>query len=601
MNHFEENEIKYLKKQKKIRKCRSVWQKIIRKSLGCTKQEIKKSIANSKRERERVISILYGSVFRGNKYLLYTKKWRGNTLNEIINQDKKNYMNLKNLKSVDTSYFCRLAFGYVDQNDSSNFTKGGQPGQLKSCDPQGNTNPNGNGDPNNSNGNDSGNVDLACGGATAQDGVCTTAEQSGHPGGCHSNKPTSRANAKKTQPNQSQIMTRKKTSHSDKNTPINEKEEVYEKLNYLEKRSYRNRAKVDNYNSLNGGTNSSSYYYYGNQYGNGSANLNSTGNYYSVGSNDSAARNANGRNANGRNVNGRTANSRSSPKDATLCEPQSDENTMIKYKYLPTGVFYSRVSRSFIANWIDYRTKKQIKMPYKIAEFGIEKCMILAILSRNLRISNLNNALKCYDNLTSEQKEQMLQAIRTTQKSEKLFNDLLKPNAKDMSNGLHSRASPNAAADGQTNEVNVQTDMVSGQPDQRITQSNQLTALSNNEQEQKRTAVKKTGIEKKKVKQSYNSSENLPTGVYFYQGSYVANWWETQQKKQFKVPFKISEHGITRAKNLAIIARIIRSSSVQQVNLILSQIEQTKNITKLNYAAIAALAFKYINPPPKKE
>ncbi|EUD67809.1 hypothetical protein C922_01998 [Plasmodium inui San Antonio 1] len=664
MKHFDQNQVQYVRKQKKIRKCHSVWQKIIRKSLGCTKEEIKKSIANSKREKERVISVLYGSVFRGNKYLLYTKKWRGNTLNEIINQDRKNYMNLKNLKTVDSSYFCKLAFGYVDQNDRNNFKKTTQAGQLKDSDPKGDTsayggdygNANRNGD-GNANGDDNGNAAVNTDQNTEVNAdvvrVRAITQQSGPPGGYHSNRPTTHTNAKKTQPNHSNIITRKKTHQLEKNTPMNEKDEVYETLNYLEKRSYRNRSRGDNENCLNGGTNSSTYYYYSNNFGSGSANFNCAGKYYTVSSNDSSARNANNR----------SAATQSNPNDAAYCEPQSDENTMIKYKYLPTGVFYSRVSRSFIANWIDEKTKKQIKMPYKIAEFGIEKCMILAILSRNLRISNLNNALKCYDKLTPDQKEKMLQVIRTTQKSEKLFNDLLKPNGRDPPNGrdqpngrglpngrdltngkdtpdgranpsaLHSRTSPNGAANGQTNQVNVQSDLLSGrtdllsghpnepnepnepnqpnqprgQMDHLTGQPKQLTSLSsnspnkNNEQESKHTPVKKTTIEKKKVKQSYNNSENLPTGVYFYQGSYVANWWETQQKKQFKVPFKISEHGIARAKNLAIISRIIRSSSVQQVNLILSQIEQTKNITKLNYAAIAALAFKYITPPPKEE
>ncbi|ANQ07188.1 Uncharacterized protein PCOAH_00015100 [Plasmodium coatneyi] len=175
---------------------------------------------------------------------------------------------------------------------------------------------------------------------------------------------------------------------------------------------------------------------------------------------------------------------------------------------------------------------------------------------------------------------------------------------------LHNRASPNGTTDGQTNHVNVQMDQLIGQPNQIIGRPNQLPSLSSNnnspknrdQRKTKRTTVKKTSIEKRKVKQSYHNAENLPIGVYFYQGSYVANWWETQQKKQFKVPFKISEHGITKAKNLAIISRIIRSSSVQQVNFILSQMEQTKDITKLDYGAMAALAEKYIlTKPPREE
>ncbi|CAA9991293.1 conserved Plasmodium protein, unknown function [Plasmodium knowlesi strain H] len=203
------------------------------------------------------------------------------------------------------------------------------------------------------------------------------------------------------------------------------------------------------------------------------------------------------------------------------------------------------------------------------------------------------------------------------------------PKGKGMGNvPLHNGQTPKGVTGGLTHQVNVpmeqlgdQTDMLSGKPDgtteqmdeatnrptkpthqvdQLINPPNQLPSLSNNspskenEQKSKRTSIRRTSLERKKVKPSYRNSENLPTDVYFYQGSYVANWWETQQKKQFKVPFKISEHGIIKAKNLAIISRIIRSSSVQQVNSILSQIEETENITDLNYSAIATLASKYI-------
>ncbi|SBT79914.1 transcription factor with AP2 domain(s), putative [Plasmodium malariae] len=351
-------------------------------------------------------------------------------------------------------------------------------------------------------------------------------------------------------------------------TYIHTKDEVYERLNYLEKRSYRNKCKIDNH--IN-----SSYISNSNNNPNLYTNLTYHNNTTTTTNNNNINSNSNSNQINGNNSNNNSNNNSSNYhvlNHNKYYEENSDEGKVIKYKYLPTGVFYSRVSRSFIANWIDDKTKKQIKMPYKISEFGVEKCMILAILSRNLRISNLNNALKYYDNLTADQKEKMLQTIRTTQKSEKLFNDILKPNNNDFIHIINSTCPIT------------------------ITHANK-----NEENESKNTVVKKNIMEKKKAKQNYNNSEKLPTGVYFYQGSYVANWWETNQKKQFKVPFKISEYGITRAKNLAIISRLIRSSSIQEVNLILTQIEQNKNITKLNYSTISNLAFKYVKNTPKKD
>lgn len=671
MNYVDENEIKYVKKQKKSSKCRKVWQKIIRKSLGCTKEEIRRSIANSRREKERVISILYGSVFQGNRYLPYAKKWRGNTLNEIINQDERNYENWKKLKTVDNSYFCQLAFGYVDQKDGSTFGRTAKQGKQSRCTPDGSGDGSGDGNVDN-NGSSNSNGDVN--GNHNYNKTNVTDMSNNNKSSITSNNNNNQANGPS---NRSNMVTRGRAHHSEKSTAICEKDGMFEKLNYLEKRNYRNRSKVGNYYSLNGGTRSN-YSSYSNQFASGRVNAHSADNYYSVGAHDCKARSTKGRNAVGRN-----GITRKNPSDNPSCEPQSEQNdAMIKYKYLPTGVFYSRVSRSFIANWIDHKTKKQIKVPYKIAEFGIEKGMILAILSRNLRINKLHNALKCYDSLTNEQKDEMLQVIKTTQKSEKLFHDLLKPgvggmprgggplsrkappdgigtptgvvapnkvlpNGRNMSNGrgvtngkvipngrgaanvpLHNGQSPKGVTGGLTHQVNVpmeqlgdQTDMLSGKPDrtteqmdeatnrptkpthqvdQLINPPNQLPSLSNNspskenEQKSKRTSIRRTSLERKKVKPSYRNSENLPTGVYFYQGSYVANWWETQQKKQFKVPFKISEHGIIKAKNLAIISRIIRSSSVQQVNSILSQIEETENITDLNYSAIATLASKYI-------
>ncbi|ANQ11157.1 Uncharacterized protein PCOAH_00051730 [Plasmodium coatneyi] len=610
MDHLDKDQVKYVEEQKEeSSKCRNVWQEIIRKTLGCTKEQIQKYVASCRREKERVISILYGSVFQGERYLAYTKKWRGNTLNEIINQDERNYAELKKLGTADNSYLCRLALGYVDEKDDADIFGQNEQAELSNCDPNGN-----------------GDGDISNHAEANANGKTTTITD---------NITLSNNNNRNGPTTDSNMVTRGKAHHTENNAPLNENDGMFEKLNYLEKRNYRNKSKVGYYNGLHDGT-TNSHYYYSNEYGNGTANVHPGGNYYSVGDrNLGSSRRVTGRNA-------RTRNPGSDP----CFEPPSEQNdAIIKYKYLPTGVFYSRVSRSFIANWIDHKTRKQIKVPYKIAEFGIEKSMILAILSRNHRINKLHNALKCYDNLTTEQKEEMLQAIRTTQKSEKLFNDLLKPSGNGTSNGestpngrgtpnalLHSRASPNGITDRQTNQVNVQMDQPIGHVDQLIAPPNQLTSQSNelngqrshligppnqlpslssnnnspnrqhNEQKPKRTTVKKTSIEKRKAKQSYHKAENLPTGVYFYQGSYVANWWETQQKKQFKVPFKISEHGITKAKNLAIISRIIRSSSVQQVNFILSQMEQTMDITKMDYATMAALASKYIlTQPPREE
>ncbi|ANQ10778.1 Uncharacterized protein PCOAH_00051670 [Plasmodium coatneyi] len=598
MDHLDNDQVKYVEEQKEeSSKCRNVWQEIIRKTLGCTKEQIQKYVASCRREKERVISILYGSVFQGERYLAYTKKWRGNTLNEIINQDERNYAELKKLGTADNSYLCRLALGYVDEKDGADiFGQNGQA-ELNNCDHEGN----GDGDANNhTNGN----------ATTITDNITDITN----------NNNNNTSNGPTTISNHCNIVTRGKAHHAEDNAPLNENDGMLEKLNFLEKRNYRNKSKVGYYNGLHDGT-TNSHYYYSNEYGNGTANVHSAGNYYSVGGRNVG----NSRRTPGRNA--RTSNPGSDP----CFEPPSEQNdAIIKYKYLPTGVFYSRVSRSFIANWIDHKTRKQIKVPYKIAEFGIEKSMILAILSRNHRINKLQKALQCYDSLTTEQKEEMLQAIRTTQKSENLFHDLLKPgvggtpNGRDIPNGrgtpnalIHSRTSPNCTENRQTDQVNVQMDQLIGQSNQRISQSNQIVgppnqlpsfSSSNNspknrdQRKPKRTAVKKASVEKKKFKQLYHNAENLPTGVYFYQGSYVANWWETQQKKQFKVPFKISEHGITKAKNLAIISRIIRSSSVQQVTYILSQMEQTMDITKMDYATMAALAGKYIlTKPPREE
>ncbi|CAD2102640.1 transcription factor with AP2 domain(s), putative [Plasmodium vinckei lentum] len=562
MNCLHENELPYTKNKKKIEKCYKVWEKIISKGIGCRKEEIKNNITKRKRDKERLISTLYGSVFKGEKYLLYSKKWRGKTLNEIINQDKKNYLNLKNLKNlknVDNSYFCKLAIGYLDQENNSSLKK---------------------------------KTNSECAQNYDQD---------------MDNK-NMNASLKKNQAinnNNSGLINKKKNQSIEKNTEIHNNEDVYEKLNYLEKRSYRNKIKANsnyNCNTINNNltpndtdvTNSKT-----NNHDNALLNsnnninndhINNRDNHISIHNiihNNNEIKNSNiGCNTNNNkeaynNDNNnyyysnfdtnKNYNNSQAQNDNKCYEKNNNDNRLIKYKYLPTGVFYSRVSRSFIANWIDDKTKKQIKMPYKISEFGVEKCMILAILSRNLRISNINSCLKYYDKLTEDQKEQMLQAIRTTQKSEKLFNDILKPNIKNITNSINDMCSASTS-----------------------------NSNKNNENETKSLNVKNKVIEKKKVKQSYNNAEKLPTGVYFYQGSYVANWWETNQKKQFKVPFKISEYGMTRAKNLAIISRLIRSSSIQEVNLILTQMEQNKNITKLNYTTILNLAFKYMKNPPKK-
>ncbi|SBT39694.1 hypothetical protein POVWA1_040530 [Plasmodium ovale wallikeri] len=588
MNFFDRNDETCVKNKKKIEKCYRVWENIICKGSGCSKEEIKKSVAKKKRERERLLSILYGSVFRGKKYLLYSRKWRGKTLNEIINQDKKNYMNLKNLKNVDNTYFCKLAIGYVDQGDKNYFKKMGESEYTKCYDSINNANavdnPSRSGNKTNGNNtsrnnasrinasrNNASRINASRNNASRNNASRNNASRnnasrnnasrnnaSRNSANANANNAStnnagsinagsvnaidnshlhSNASARKTLSNLNSggMGNKRKAIQVDKNAEDNNKEEVYERLNYLEKRSHRNKLRTENNNNNN----------------NSSVNKNNNSNLN------------NNPNCTSNNI----------QNDSKSNEENCDDSKVIKYKYLPTGVFYSRVSRSFIANWIDDKTKKQIKMPYKIAEFGVEKCMILAILSRNLRISNLNNSLKYYDNLTADQKEKMLQAIRTTQKSEKLFNDILKPNSKDTPNATNNGSPPQATS----------------------------SIKKNSDTELKNVPVKKSVIDKKKVKQTNNNSEKLPTGVYFYQGSYVANWWETNKKKQYKVPFKISEYGMTRAKNLAIISRLIRSSSAQEVNLILTQMEENKSISKLNYATISSLAFKYVKPPPTKE
>ncbi|SBS85744.1 hypothetical protein POVCU2_0033160 [Plasmodium ovale curtisi] len=556
MNFFDRNDETCVKNKKKIEKCYRVWENIICKGSGCSKEEIKKSVAKKKRERERLLSILYGSVFRGKKYLLYSRKWRGKTLNEIINQDKENYMNLKNLKNVDNTYFCKLAIGYVDQGDKNYFKKMGESQYIKCYDSMNNANavdnPSGSG--NKTNGNNTSRNNASRNNASRNNASRNNASRNNasrnnasrnnasrisasrnngsrinanrnnssrnNTGRNNASRNNANANANNASTNNAGSMNAIDNSHLhsnvnarkalssinsggmgnkrkaiqvDKNAENNNKEEVYERLNYLEKRSYRNKLRTENNNNNNSSVSK-----------NNNSNLNNSPN----------------------------CTSNNIQNDSKSNEENYDDSNVIKYKYLPTGVFYSRVSRSFIANWIDDKTKKQIKMPYKIAEFGVEKCMILAILSRNLRISNLNNSLKYYDNLTADQKEKMLQTIRTTQKSEKLFNDILKPNSKDTSNATN------------------------GSPPQATS-----SIKKNSDTESKNVPVKKSVIDKKKVKQTNNNSEKLPTGVYFYQGSYVANWWETNQKKQYKVPFKISEYGMTRAKNLAIISRLIRSAN----------------------------------------
>ncbi|KOB62089.1 hypothetical protein PFHG_03862 [Plasmodium falciparum HB3] len=472
---FEENEkeqLLYYERNKESEKCQKVWESIICKGLGYSKEEIRRDVERSRREKERLLSILYGSVFTGPKYLLYSKKWRGKTLNEIINEDREKNLNKNNFKNMDldSTYFCELSFGYMDtaeENDDKNKKE-----ITKQMEKKNDKVPN-----------------IRKGGNT----------------------------------NNSQ--NKRKTYHGEKNANTTNKDldEFYSKLNYLEKRSYKNRYRNDNNNKKNNNNN------------NNNNNSNSNNNYYYYYSNGRSS----------------YTNELSNEKNK-YNEENSDEGNVIKYKYLPTGVFYSRVSKSFIANWIDDKTKKQVKIPYKISEYGIEKCMILAILSRNLRLSNLSNVLKYYDELTDSQKEQMLHAIRTTQKR---------------------------------NTIGTQHKNKNKQ----------------NANDQKNIPMKKKLIEKKKVKQSYVNEEKLPTGVYFYQGSYVANWWETNQKKQFKVPFKISEYGIARAKNLAIISRLIRSSSIPDINLILTQMENDHNLSDMDYTAISELAYKYIENMAKKE
>ncbi|ETW55654.1 hypothetical protein PFUGPA_02419 [Plasmodium falciparum Palo Alto/Uganda] len=515
---FEENEkeqLLYYERNKESEKCQKVWESIICKGLGYSKEEIRRDVERSRREKERLLSILYGSVFTGPKYLLYSKKWRGKTLNEIINEDREKNLNKNNFKNMDldSTYFCELSFGYMDtaeENDDKNKKE-----ITKQMEKKNDKVPN-----------------IRKGGNT----------------------------------NNSQ--NKRKTYHGEKNANTTNKDldEFYSKLNYLEKRSYKNRYRNDNNNKKNNNNNNN--------------NSNSNNNYYYYYSNGRSS----------------YTNELSNEKNK-YNEENSDEGNVIKYKYLPTGVFYSRVSKSFIANWIDDKTKKQVKIPYKISEYGIEKCMILAILSRNLRLSNLSNVLKYYDELTDSQKEQMLHAIRTTQKSEKLFEDIINRNGnkKNENNIINNYSNIHNDTSINNNNNNNNNNIGNTIGTQHKNKNKQ------NANDQKNIPMKKKLIEKKKVKQSYVNEEKLPTGVYFYQGSYVANWWETNQKKQFKVPFKISEYGIARAKNLAIISRLIRSSSIPDINLILTQMENDHNLSDMDYTAISELAYKYIENMAKKE
>ncbi|SOV18005.1 transcription factor with AP2 domain(s) [Plasmodium gaboni] len=508
---FEENEneeLMYFERNKESEKCQKFWESVICKGLGYTKEEIRRDVERSRREKERLLSILYGSVFTGPKYLLYSKKWRGKTLNEIINEDREKNLNKNNFRNIDldNTYFCELSFGYMDtveENDDKNKNQ-----------------------------------------------ITNEIE-----------KKNDKTHNIKKGGNTNTTQNKRKTQNGEKNTNTTNKEldEFYSKLNYLEKRSYKNRYRNENNTNKNNNNNNNN-------------NINSS--------------------------NGRSSYSNQLSNDK-YNEENSDDGKVIKYKYLPTGVFYSRVSKSFIANWIDDKTKKQIKIPYKISEYGIEKCMILAILSRNLRLSNLSNVLKCYDHLTDSQKEQMLHAIRTTQKSEKLFEDIINMNGnkKNENNIINNDNNMNNNTSMNNNNNNNNNNSYVGNTN--IFQYKHKNKQNTNEH--KNTPIKKTLIEKKKVKQTYVNEEKLPTGVYFYQGSYVANWWETNQKKQFKVPFKISEYGIVRAKNLAIISRLIRSSSVPDINLILTQMENDHNLNDMDYTAIAELAYKYIENMARKQ
>lgn len=333
--------------------------------------------------------------------------------------------------------------------------------------------------------------------------------------------------------------------------------------------------------------------------------------------------------------------------DTNLDGNSGNADTFKEKSFLPTGVFYSRICRSIIANWIDEKTKRQVKVPFKIMDYGLQKCSIYAIIARCLRIAELEKIIEQYNNLSEDQINKILTAmseaawpekmytaiiqgeyeeymkiekrfasLMNLSKSDDSFNPMWKQNKtkeddyeEEPEEESRKKEEQKAKEEEQQRKEKMKEQQKEKLKEQEKTPSNENNILTNGTMKtieekpkgrpQKRTKSKadtnkdkdNNQGEKKRIKTS-DADGPLPIGVYFYQGAYVANWWETTVKKQHKVPFKISEYGGKLAKTLAVVSRTLRSSNVNDVKLILTKMDTQENCIKLDYLSLASMAIK---------
>ncbi|PHJ19919.1 ap2 domain transcription factor ap2xii-6 [Cystoisospora suis] len=89
--------------------------------------------------------------------------------------------------------------------------------------------------------------------------------------------------------------------------------------------------------------------------------------------------------------------------------------------------------------------------------------------------------------------------------------------------------------------------------------------------------------------------KELPTGVYFHQQKYVANWVDGETRKQVKVSFHVDKWGGSQARELALLARQHRCVDVDEVVKLVSS---NSTVTLLDTPSIPSSSSTKEEPPP---
>ncbi|KAF8821213.1 AP2 domain transcription factor AP2XII-6 [Cardiosporidium cionae] len=86
----------------------------------------------------------------------------------------------------------------------------------------------------------------------------------------------------------------------------------------------------------------------------------------------------------------------------------------------------------------------------------------------------------------------------------------------------------------------------------------------------RKLVVKQSFGDSRRSKNKGKNGENLPTGVFFWNDSYVANWFESKKRKQYKISFKTVQYGNAIALRLAKLARSRRCTNIETLMSVIS-------------------------------